>query len=137
MQFPRGLDITIQIQTAVNRTESKQKIIDAINHIVEVDDIKEEDRTIIVRSSTLKTLKKVYEHIRSKSIVTTLRKQLINNVNNDDSTKFYLNKQAATNGAISLVEDPEESPLGPIIFILKSKDIQRVIDWLAPDYPEK
>ncbi|MBI2111431.1 MAG: hypothetical protein HYT44_03515 [Nitrosarchaeum sp.] len=53
----------------------------------------------------------------------------IKNLEND-STWFYLNKQAAFSNAIALCEEAEESPLGPIKVILTSSNIDRIIDWL-------
>jgi hypothetical protein len=48
----------------------------------------------------------------------------------NDSTWFYLNKQAAFVGTITLCEEAEESPLGPIKVILTSSNIDKIIDWL-------
>jgi uncharacterized protein len=50
----------------------------------------------------------------------------------DNTTWFLLNKQAAHSGVIALVEDWDESPLGPITVTIDSRDLDRVIDWLVP-----
>jgi hypothetical protein len=54
-----------------------------------------------------------------------LEKNLENN-----STWFYLNKQAAFAEKIAICEESDESPLGPIKVILTSTQIDRIIDWL-------
>jgi predicted RNA binding protein with dsRBD fold (UPF0201 family) len=45
-------------------------------------------------------------------------------------TWFLLNKQAAYEDVISLVENYEESPLGPIRVTIISDSLDRVIEWL-------
>jgi uncharacterized protein len=49
-----------------------------------------------------------------------------------DATWFLLNKQAAAAGAVALVENKEESPLGAIKVTVKSDELDKVIEWLAP-----
>jgi predicted RNA binding protein with dsRBD fold (UPF0201 family) len=44
-------------------------------------------------------------------------------------TSFLLNKQAAFSGIVAIVEEEEESPLGPIKIIIKNKDIEEIIKW--------
>ncbi len=51
----------------------------------------------------------------------------------DDSTWFYLNKQAAFMNTVALCAEDEESPLGPIKIILTSKNIESIIDWLTSE----
>jgi predicted RNA binding protein with dsRBD fold (UPF0201 family) len=51
----------------------------------------------------------------------------------NDSTWFYLNKQAAFANVITLCDEADESPLGPIKIVLHSKNIEDVIDWLVSD----
>jgi predicted RNA binding protein with dsRBD fold (UPF0201 family) len=43
-----------------------------------------------------------------------------------------INKQAAYSGVIALVEDWDESSLGPIRVTIGSRDLDKVIDWLIP-----
>ncbi len=57
------------------------------------------------------------------------RRALEKNLENN-STWFYLNKQAAFAEKIAICEKSEESPLGPIKVILTSQNIDRIIDWL-------
>tara|TARA_B100001750_G_scaffold182781_1_gene151475 strand:- start:172 stop:339 length:168 start_codon:yes stop_codon:yes gene_type:complete len=50
-----------------------------------------------------------------------------------DTTWFYLNKQAAFANVITLCDEEAQSPLGPIKVVLHSKNIEDVIDWLVSD----
>ena len=49
----------------------------------------------------------------------------------NDSTWFYLNKQAALAGKIAICENASESPLGPITVTITSLGINSVTDWLV------
>ena len=49
----------------------------------------------------------------------------------DDSTWFYLNKQAAFVEKIAICEEAEESPLGPIKVVMTSSNIDGIIDWIV------
>ena len=51
----------------------------------------------------------------------------------DDSTWFYLNKQAAFASVITLCDEVDESSLGPIKVVLHSTNIENVIEWLVSD----
>jgi predicted RNA binding protein with dsRBD fold (UPF0201 family) len=51
----------------------------------------------------------------------------------EDSTWFYLNKQAAFVNVPVLCDEADESPLGPIKVVLHSTNIEDVIEWLVSD----
>ena len=54
----------------------------------------------------------------------------INNSDND-STWFYLNKQAAFVNTVALCSEANESSLGPIKVVLRSNDIEQVIESIT------
>jgi uncharacterized protein len=87
---------------------------------------------IIGKSCNLEVLNTIYNQIRDRSISSVLRRLLLSNLD-QFSTWFYINKQVSTIGIIVLVDDEFESPLGPIRIILKSNNIDRVIEWLCPE----
>jgi len=91
--------------------------------------IKIDNFSIISNSKDLHLLEKIYDVIHSNQSQKIYQRQLEKNLEND-STWFYLNKQAAFVGTIALCEEAEESPLGPIKVILTSSNIDRIIDWL-------
>ena len=81
-------------------------------------------------SKDLRSFEKIYETIHSKRSQKTYRRYLEKNLL-DNSTWFYLNKQAAFVEKIAICEEAEESPLGPIKVILTSSNIDEVIDWIV------
>jgi predicted RNA binding protein with dsRBD fold (UPF0201 family) len=133
MHVPANIDLVIDIKTEINLSESYDKVLDAVSQIAEIKDKIPMDKNMIcISTSDSEILRKIYRQVRSKAIVSALRKLLLKNMDGN-TTRFYLNKQAATAGVISLVETPEESPLGPITVSLASSELQQVIDWLAPE----
>ena len=51
----------------------------------------------------------------------------------ENSTWFYLNKQAAFVDVVALCNEADESALGPIKSVLNSNNIEEIIENLASD----
>ena len=51
----------------------------------------------------------------------------------ENSTWFYLNKQAAFVDVVALCNEADESALGPIKIVLNSNNIEEIIENLASD----
>ena len=72
----------------------------------------------------------ISKSIHEKNIKTPTN--VFSNDNNDgDSTWFYLNKQAAFVNTVALCSEANESSLGPIKIVLRSNNIEQVIDSLT------
>ena len=128
MRFP-NISCKIEILSSINSSEDPKKIETAILNIFPDAKIKTDNFSIISNSKDLHLLEKIYDIIRSNQSQKIYQRQLEKNLEND-STWFYLNKQAAFVGTVALCEEAEESPLGPIKVILTSSNIDRIIDWL-------
>ena len=128
MRFP-NISCKIEILSSINSSEDPKKIETAILNIFPDAKIKTDNFSIISNSKDLHLLEKIYDVIHSNQSQKIYQRQLEKNLEND-STWFYLNKQAAFVGTVALCEEAEESPLGPIKVILTSSNIDRIIDWL-------
>tara|TARA_B100001105_G_scaffold168719_1_gene135823 strand:+ start:70 stop:432 length:363 start_codon:yes stop_codon:yes gene_type:complete len=117
---------------SVNPSEDPSKIIKSISNIFPNSEIKTENFSVSAHSKNLNSLEKIYETIHSKKSQKTYTRNLEDNLEND-STWFYLNKQAAYVEEVVICEEAEESPLGPIKVILTSSNIDGIIDWIAFD----
>jgi predicted RNA binding protein with dsRBD fold (UPF0201 family) len=61
-----------------------------------------------------------------------LRRMLLDN-RASDSSWFLLNKQAATAGIAAVIEEEQESPLGPIRVAISCEELDALVDWLVPE----
>ncbi|MGI0057778.1 MAG: RNA-binding domain-containing protein [Nitrosarchaeum sp.] len=127
----RSLNISckIEIFSSINISEDTKKIETAILNVFPNAKLKTNNFSIISNSKDLHLLEKIYDVIHSNQLQKIYQRQLEKNLEND-STWFYLSKQAAFVGTIALCEEAEESPLGPIKVILTSSNIDRILDWL-------
>jgi len=129
MKIP-NIDCIIQMTTALNPSEDPEKVQKSISNIFPYSTIKTEHLSIIAQSKELRSFEKIYETIHSKKFQNIYRRYLEKNLDNN-TTWFYLNKQAAFVEQIAICEEAEESPLGPIKVILTSSNIDGIIDWIV------
>ena len=125
-----NINCKIEMFCAVNPSEDPDKTQKSISNIFPYSTIKIENYSIFAESKDLASLEKIYEVVHTKQSQKTYRRNLQKNLNND-STWFYLNKQAAFVEKIAICEESEESPLGPIKVILTSSKIDEIIDWFV------
>ena len=131
MKIP-NISCKIEMSCSVNPSEDPSKIMKSISNIFPNSEIKTENFSVSAHSKNLNSLEKIYEAIHSKKSQKTYTRNLEDNLGND-STWFYLNKQAAYAEEVVICEEAEESPLGPIKVILTSSNIDGIIDWIAFD----
>jgi hypothetical protein len=129
MKIP-SVSCKIEMFCSVNPSEDPKKIEKAISNIFTNSTIKTETFSISAQSKNLKSLEIIYETIHTKQSQKIYRRNLEKNLEND-TTWFYLNKQAAFVEKIAICEKADESPLGPIKVILTSSYIDRIIDWIV------
>ena len=129
----RSLDVDCKISAycAINPSEDINKIRTAVSNVLIDMNEKIVGNSLIANSNNYESLSKIYEIIRAKNIKKVYRRNLRQNIV-DDSTWFYLNKQAAFANVIALCDEDNQSPLGPIKIVLQSKNIRDVIDWFVP-----
>ncbi len=129
MKIP-SISCKIEMFCSVNPSEDPKKIEKVISNIFTYSNIKTEISSISAQSKNLKSLEIIYETIHTKQSQKIYRRNLEKNLEND-TTWFYLNKQAAFVEKIAICEEANESPLGPIKVILTSSYIDRIIDWIV------
>jgi len=125
-----NISCKIEITSSINPSEDPQKIEMAILNIFPSAKIKIDNFSITSNSKDLNLLEKIYDVIHLNQSQKIYQRQLEKNLDND-STWFYLNKQAALVGTVVLCEESDESPLGPIKVVLTSPNIDSILDWLT------
>lgn len=118
----------IEVIAELKPTEDPKKVEKALLNLFPSFEISRNKRIIKGRGSNLEKFK---ERLREQKIRTTARALLMKG-RKGDSTKFYLNKQAAWVGKVNLVE-PELAPLGPIEVIIEAEGIDKIIDELTKE----
>ena len=127
-----NVDCKISVYCNINESEDVNKVKTAISNILTDMDETTDDSSFVANSSNYESLTKIYEAMRTRKTKTVYRRHLMRNMAND-STWFYLNKQAAFANVVALCDEADESPLGPIKVVLHSKNIEDVIDWFVSD----
>jgi uncharacterized protein len=121
-------DLEIIVHTYVNPSEDLEKVTYAIKNIFPDSKATLKDSKLQFSTKKLEELKKIKDQIRSRSTISVLKKVLYNN-QHMNITGFLLNKQAAFSGVAVIVEEEDESPLGPIKITIKNQDIEEIINW--------
>jgi hypothetical protein len=121
---------TIQIFCEINPSEDPEKVKLAINNIFPDLTLEISDTDITGKSNNIQILSQISKSIHENNIKKTYQRILKNN-SNRDSSWFYLNKQAAFVNTVALCSEANESSLGPIKVILRSNDIEQVIDKIT------
>ena len=124
------LAVDIKVECQVYPSEDPAKVIRAVKNVISNCSPELTDSMVRVVTKNPEVLSTIYEKVRSRRVVSVFRKVLLNNMI-ANSTWFYLNKQAAYAGTVSICEEESESPLGPIKVSMTSKELESVINWLV------
>ena len=128
MKIP-NINCKIEMSCTLNPSEDPAKVEKAIANIFPYSIIKYENFTMFAQSKELRSFEKIYETIHTNQSQKIYSRNLENNLEND-TTWFFLNKQAAFVERVAICDEPEESPLGPIKVTLTSSNIDGIIDWI-------
>lgn len=131
MNIP-SLSCKIEMFCTVNPSESIEKIEKAISNIFPYSIINNNNLSINAQSKELRSFEKIYQFIHNNKLQKNYLRSLEDHLQ-DDTTWFYLNKQAAFVEQIAICEESDESPLGPIKVSIISSNIDAIIDWIVFD----
>ena len=121
---------TIQIFCEINPSEDPEKVKLAVNNIFPDMELEISETDISGKTNNFSALSQISKSIHEKNIKNTYQRILKNN-NDGESTWFYLNKQAAFVDTVALCSEANESSLGPIKVILRSNDMEQVIESIT------
>src|SRR5919199_6196264 len=122
-----SVQIELKIESAVNPSESPQKVMSAITNIFGDCSPEFKYGSLIVASCfALRCLRITYDQIRSRAAMGVLRRMLIDN-RISNTTWFLLNKQAAAAGIVAVMEHESESPLGPIRVKIRCDKLEELV----------
>ena len=122
--------ITIQVFCEINPSEDLEKIKTSIFNLFPDLKIKIQENRLSGSSNNIELLSKVIKSIKNRQTVSVLSRIMKTNMA-ENSTWFYLNKQAAFVDVIALCNEADESALGPIKIVLNSNNIEEIIENVA------
>lgn len=128
--FPKW-DVGVTAETSVNPSEDPDKVIKCLVNTLNGGTPRILNNNALVTGRGIHSLHHIRVGVKSRLSEGVLRRLLELN-RRGNTTWFLINKQAAYSGSITLVEDWDESSLGPIKVTIESKDLDKVIDWLVP-----
>ena len=120
----------VQVSCQINPSEDPSKVKTAILNIFPNLKTSISDELLIGKSSDLGILSTISESIHTKN-TRNIYQRILKKNSNENSTWFYLNKQAAFVNTIALCNESDESPLGPIKVVLEGNDIENIIQSLT------
>jgi hypothetical protein len=120
---------SIQVFCEINPSEDIEKVKTVISNLFPELKIKIKGNAISGNSDDLELLSKVLASIKSRKIKNVFLRILNLNIR-DNSTWFYLNKQAAFVNVVALCNEADESALGPVKVVLESNDIEETIETI-------
>ena len=121
---------TIQIFCEINPSEDPQKVKLAVNNIFPDIELDVSDSDVSGKTTNIEILSQISKSMHEKNTKNTYQRILKRN-NDGDSTWFYLNKQAAFVNTVALCSEANESSLGPIKVILRSNNVEHLIDSIT------
>ena len=124
-------EVQIEVSANLNISESFEKVCLAIKNIFVGSSPVRQKEGVGFKSDSIGVLTRIHDYVRSKQTTSVARRRLLRNLRGDE-TFLLFNRQAAFVGPIVICDSDAESPLGGIRLTLKSPDISKVIDWLAP-----
>ena len=125
----------IVVEAEIRPTEDEDKVKKAVLNFIDPDKVEIIERgaskILYAEAGSLKSLLKLHRALRIERVLDAARNALKRGVQ-DNRIFFYLHKQAAYMGRISIVSGDIESPLGAIKFEIYYKEPGKFIDWIAP-----
>ena len=124
--------ISINFFCEVNPSEDVEKIKTTIFNLFPDVKTKIENDQLSGNFEGIEQLTTVLQLVQHRNIKKTFLRILKSNIS-DNTTWFYLNKQAAFVNVVALCDEANESALGPIKIILESNDIEKTIQTIIPN----
>jgi len=125
--------LRLQVEVAIKPSEDKEKVEAAVKKIFPTLELYQTENSLVGESIREESLDRLHQLLREQAIRDSARSVMVQG-RLGNVVKFMLNKQVAFVGKVSFTEG--EAPLGPIVVTLEAPDIERLIDYLAPQTRE-
>src|SRR5262245_30213112 len=123
-RMPLEVQLRVKAEARLNPSEDQEKVTSAITNVLDNCRAESKHGKIVCESLLSESLNTIYEQVRSRAALGVLRRILLYN-RSPTSTWFFLNKQAAACGTVVVVEEVQESPLGPIKVVIECEEVDK------------
>ncbi len=123
----------LQVEVEVKPTEDKEKVKAAVKKIFPTLEFSQNGDLLVGESIRAESLDQLHQLLREQAIRDSARSMMLR-VKRGNLVQFMLNKQVAFVGKVNFTRG--ESPLDPIVVTLEAPDIERLIDYIAPQTRE-
>lgn len=125
--------VEISLRAELSASEDPEKVLHAARNILG-DCVYETERrpnSVTLLSTGLGCLQKIHDQLRDRHVRGAARRQILKSIEGN-KVRVLFNRQAAYVGVIATVSAGEESPLGPLVLELTSREPMELLDWLTP-----
>jgi len=124
--------VRVSLEASVAPSEDPAKVRSAMSNVMGECErsVDEGPRRIRMRSEGSASLTKLHDQLRDRHVRTAARKLMMLERSGKE-TSLMLNRQAACADVIALCGSEKESPLGPLLLKIESKELDSVIQWLT------
>ena len=128
-------DILIVVETRLNPTEEKDKLLEIFTFLLPGHEVLEDQRKdglyLYATADGLHPLDHFRSVLERLLMLDTARQVFFHSILGNKTT-LYLNKNAASMNRLSFLERDNQPPLGAVYYTLISGDLEQVIDYTAP-----
>ena len=126
----------LTVEGTVSASEEPGKVREAAANVIlgSSYDAREDGSSVILRTQDPRALSKLHDQFRDRRVRGAARRLLLRGTEGE-STTLMINRQAAAAGVIVLCSSEIESPLGPLVLKIQSKQLDPIVKWLT-DYVE-
>lgn len=125
--------VEISLRAEVSASEDPEKVLRAARNILGdcAYEVELRPNSVTLRSTGLGCLQRVHDQLRDRRVRGAARRQILRSIEGS-KLRVLFNRQAAYVGVIATVSAGEESPLGPLVLELTSREPMELLDWLTP-----
>ncbi len=131
------MNVKLTVTALVNPTEIRERVESAVTNIFPIQlELRDFGIPSLYGSGGIENLRKFHRLLREERILDTARRIMLSRIDGE-TLHFRLSKQIAFIGKVNF--PPVEESLGSIHLEISANnqdDLQRVIDWLAPETSE-
>lgn len=120
----------IHARAVINPSEDPERVLVSLLNILPTCSKQIRDNMAEAEDEGIDALDTIRKSLASRQSLGVLCRNMKTN-SHEDNTRFLLNRQAAYARMAAVCDTPEESPLGPIEIVVKSRRIADVIEWMS------